>query len=113
MTRPALTGSSRAIEWPSQLWARTRAASPAYWLLAVLLVIGVVVRIVAFTAWWPASTTLADAIPYSVYAATDPLGDPQHPVGYPALLALIGLFTRDVAVTIVAPRWSCLRQSDA
>lgn len=101
MTRPAPTGSSRAIEWPSQLWARTRAASPAYWLLAVLLVIGVAVRIVAFTAWWPASTTLADAIPYSVYAATDPLGDPQHPVGYPALLALIGVFTRDVAVTIV------------
>ena len=54
----------------------------------------------AFTAWWPAVTTLADSIPYSGYADADPLGDPQHPAGYPTLLALFGLVSRDLAVAI-------------
>jgi hypothetical protein len=74
---------------------------PSGWILIVLVGVGVAIRIVAFTAWWPASTTLADAIPYSVYAEADPLGDPQHPVGYPGILALLGFVSRELALVII------------
>jgi hypothetical protein len=94
-------GYASSASRESNLWSRAKKASPAYLILAAFVVIGVAVRVVAFTAWWPASTTLADAIPYSAYAESDPLGDPQHPVGYPAMLALLGFVTRDLAVTIV------------
>jgi hypothetical protein len=94
-------GSAPDARRSASRWSRLKAAGPAYWILAVLILVGVAVRIVAFTAWWPASTTLADATTYSFYAEADPLGDPQHPVGYPALLALLGFVTRELAVTIV------------
>jgi hypothetical protein len=59
------------------------------------------VRGVACLALWPAATTLSDAGGYAVHAAGNPLTDPQHPAGYAALLALLGLVSRDIAVTVL------------
>lgn len=72
----------------------------AGWVLVGLLIAGLALRIVAEVSYWPATTTLSDAIPFSAYALDDPIGSPQHPPGYSLLLAAIGLFTREVAVTI-------------
>lgn len=47
------------------------------------------------------ATTLSDAANYATDATGNLLTDPQHPAGYPALLALIGLLTRNIAVTII------------
>jgi Dolichyl-phosphate-mannose-protein mannosyltransferase len=94
---PATSSASRA----AVLWSRGRAAGPAYWVLGVLVALGGALRIVASVSWWPAVTTLADSWPYAAYADADVLGDPQHPAGYPAWLALIGLVTRALPVTIV------------
>lgn len=100
--------SSNGVSRRSAFWHRAKAAGPAYWILAALVLVGVAIRIVAFTAWWPASTTLADAIPYSVYAEADPLGDPQHPVGYPGMLAILGFVSRELAVVIVLQHLLCI-----
>jgi hypothetical protein len=69
--------------------------------LSALVLAGLGIRVVACFAIWPAATTLSDAASYATDAARNPLADPQHPAGYPALLALIGLITRNIAVTIV------------
>ena len=71
------------------------------WILVGFVVAGGAVRAVACLALWPAATTLSDAATYAVDAASNPMADPQHPAGYPALLALIGVFTRSVAVPIL------------
>jgi 4-amino-4-deoxy-L-arabinose transferase-like glycosyltransferase len=72
----------------------------AEWVLLGLIVAGVVLRIVAMASFWPATTTLSDAISYSSHAEHDVLGSAQHPPGYSIFLATIGLFSREVAVTI-------------
>jgi len=68
--------------------------------LGGLLVAGLALRLVAEASYWPVTTTLSDAFPFSAYAADDPLGSPQHPPGYSVVLAAIGLLSRDVAVTV-------------
>lgn len=70
------------------------------WVLAALLVAGVALRIVAGASWWPATTTLSDAIPFAAFAEGNPLASAQHPPGYSLFLAGIGIFTREVAVAI-------------
>jgi hypothetical protein len=89
-------------------WPRRHSRRPwigrigkAGWVLAALIVAGAVIRGIACFALWPVATTLSDSAGYAVHAATSPLTDPQHPAGYSALLALVGLLTRDVAVTVV------------
>lgn len=69
--------------------------------LAALLLAGIALRLVAIVSWWPVGTTLADSWPYAAYAGTNPLADPQHPAGYSSFLAVIGLFTRQVAVPVL------------
>lgn len=81
--------------------ARLRHLDAAGWALATLLAAGVALRIVAAAASWPVTTTLADAGPYSYYATTNPLTDPAHMAGYSSLLAIAGLFSREVAFAIV------------
>jgi hypothetical protein len=85
---PAVTRRPSKLDVPSAL-------------LAALLTAGVAVRAVACLALWPAALTLSDAANYAADAASNPFTDPQHPAGYPALLAAVGLVTRDVAVTIL------------
>ena len=74
------------------------AGRAALTVLGLLVVAGIVLRIVATTAWWPIVSNLADSYPYASYAERDPFADPQHPGGYSLFLALIGLVTRDIAV---------------
>jgi hypothetical protein len=60
---------------------------------------------VSAIAWGPTVTSLAagDAPVYALYAgAANPFANPQHPVGYPVLLWLIGLVTRDVTALVLA-----------
>ncbi len=76
-------------------------AGPAGWALAAILVAGVVVRGFAAHAWSPTINSLADSIPYAVYAEQGPLENPQHPGGYSAFLAAVGFFSRDIDVTMV------------
>lgn len=66
--------------------------------LGALIVAGIVLRIVATTAWWPIVSNLADSFPYASYAERDPFADPQHPGGYSLFLKGIGVFTREIAV---------------
>ncbi len=68
--------------------------------LGVLLLLGALLRVLAMVAWWPVATTLADSGAYAVYAASDPLADPQHPAGYAASLAVLGVITHKVVVLI-------------
>jgi Dolichyl-phosphate-mannose-protein mannosyltransferase len=70
-----------------------------YALLALLLV-GVALRLVVVVSWWPVTTTLADAVPYSAYAQQGPFDNPQHPAGYSLILATLGALTREVAFTV-------------
>jgi 4-amino-4-deoxy-L-arabinose transferase-like glycosyltransferase len=58
-------------------------------------------RIAAAASAWPVTTTLADSGAYARYAMTNPLADPQHPAGYSALLAVVGVFSRQVAVVTI------------
>jgi hypothetical protein len=73
----------------------------AEWVLLALVLAGAAVRGMACAALWPVATTLSDAATYAIDAGHNPLVDPQHPAGYPALLALIGVFTRNVAVAVL------------
>lgn len=66
--------------------------------LGALVAAGIVLRIVATTAWWPMVTNLADSYPYASYAERDPFADPQHPAGYSLFLKAIGVFTREIAI---------------
>ncbi|MBV9466553.1 MAG: glycosyltransferase family 39 protein [Solirubrobacterales bacterium] len=75
--------------------------STAEWVLVALVLGGIALRLVAILSWWPVGTTNADSWPYSVYAGTNPLADPQHPAGYSTFLALVGFVTRQVAVPVL------------
>ena len=76
-------------------------SGPAGRVLLALIVAGALVRYLACLALWPVATTLSDSGGYAVHAAGNPLSDPQHPAGYPALLALLGELTRSIAVTVL------------
>lgn len=78
-----------------------RPRSKAQWALLALILGGIGLRLLALISWWPVTTTLSDAWPYSYYAGTDPFDNPQHPPGYSALLALLGIFTREVAAAVL------------
>ncbi len=67
----------------------------------LLVLAGAALRIVAAASWWPVATVLSDSGDYAQNAAGNPLASPQHPPGYSALLAVIGVFSHDVGVTIV------------
>lgn len=51
-------------------------------------------------AWWPVSLETIDSWPYVHYALGDLLGSPQHPPGYSALLAALGMVTRSLPVVV-------------
>jgi 4-amino-4-deoxy-L-arabinose transferase-like glycosyltransferase len=70
-------------------------------ILAVLVLAGVALRVVAALSWWPIATNLGDSWPYATHALHDPFDDPMHPAGYSLALAVIGFFTRDVGVVSV------------
>jgi 4-amino-4-deoxy-L-arabinose transferase-like glycosyltransferase len=90
-------GSRRRLRLPD----RMSALGPAGAVLAVLVAGGVGLRIVAVLSWWPANPTLADSWDYAYYASSNPLADPQHPAGYSSFLAVVGVFTRSVAATVI------------
>jgi hypothetical protein len=71
-------------------------------LLWIVVVVGIAVRIVASISWWPAVTILNDSAPYSYFAAHNPLADVNHPAGYMFVLEFFGLFSRELAFTIIA-----------
>jgi hypothetical protein len=74
---------------------------PPGWTLVILVLLGAIIRGIACLAIWPVAVTLSDAATYARDAAGGALVDPQHPAGYPALVALVGLITRDVAAMVV------------
>jgi hypothetical protein len=67
--------------------------------LVALLVAGLALRFVTIVSWWPTTVTLDDG--YQVYAGSNPFGDPQHPAGYPLILAALGAVTRHVELTVL------------
>src|SRR5947209_7542809 len=71
--------------------------SPAQRVLIALAAAGILLRVLAMLAYWPTIPSNADSRPYAVFAAHDPLGDPQHPAGYSLFLWAFGLITRQVA----------------
>ncbi|MGH2953362.1 MAG: glycosyltransferase family 39 protein [Solirubrobacterales bacterium] len=71
------------------------------WILLGLVVAGLVVRGFAAYAWSPTVHSLADSSPYAGYAASNPLDNPQHPAGYSAFLAMVGVVSREITVTMV------------
>ncbi len=81
--------------------ARLRPTDAPGWILIGLVAAGLVLRITAELAWWPTTTTLSDSWPYSAYAGANPFDNPQHPGGYSALLAIVGLVTHQVAVPVI------------
>jgi 4-amino-4-deoxy-L-arabinose transferase-like glycosyltransferase len=81
--------------------ARLRHVHPATLVLAALVVAGVALRVLGATASWPVSTTLADAGSYAAYATANPMEDPLHTAGYSSFLAVVGVFTREVAVVTI------------
>ncbi len=64
----------------------------------VLLVLGIALRLIAELSWWPVGTTLEDA--YEAHTSS-PFQNELHPAGYPAILGLIGLVTREVAAPVI------------
>jgi hypothetical protein len=78
-----------------------RPREPAHWLLLAIVCAGLVLRILATLSWWPAVTSLTDSFPYAAYAERGGLENPQHPAGYPWLLALVGLFSRQLEVAVI------------
>lgn len=79
---------------------RLRPTEPGHWVLVAIVGAGCALRVLAMLSWWPATTNLADSFPYAEYAARNPLDNPQHPAGYSSLLAVAGLFSREVAFTV-------------
>jgi hypothetical protein len=81
--------------------ATIRAAWPdgaaGYTLLALLLA-GAALRVIAIFSWWPVTTTLGDS--YEHYTS-NPFDNPLHPAGYSAIMAGVGLITRQVAVFVL------------
>lgn len=70
--------------------------APGYALLGLLLA-GTALRLVAIISWWPVTTTLGDS--YELYTS-NPFENPLHPAGYSAIIAAIGLLTREIAAPI-------------
>ncbi len=104
--RPVAADSQAAPRVPQRTEVRERdgrrqSRGACVPILAVLILVGVTLRIVALASWWPAATLFTDSYAYTKYAASNPLASPQHPAGYPALLAFIGFFSRAIWVTIV------------
>jgi hypothetical protein len=83
------------------VWAGWTSPSWALFALGALVLAGVALRVLASAAAWPTLPTLADSWPYSYYAATDPLSNPQHPPGYSVFLAGVGVVTRTVGAFVV------------
>jgi hypothetical protein len=67
--------------------------------LLALLVAGVVLRLLVIVSWWPTTVTLDDG--YQTFADSNPFADPQHPAGYPMILAALGAVTREVAAPVL------------
>jgi Dolichyl-phosphate-mannose-protein mannosyltransferase len=82
-------------------WAGWRSPSWALYALAILVLAGILLRVAASFAVWPSPPDLADSWPYSYYAATDPLANPQHPPGYSLFIAALGLITHSVGAFVV------------
>ena len=79
---------------------RIRPREPAEYVLAGLLVAGLCLRVFAAWAWWPATTNLSDSAAYAV-AGSDPLDSALHQPGYPLVLALLGVFSDEIAVPVL------------
>jgi hypothetical protein len=86
---------------PRSAWAGWTTASWALYVLAALVLAGVVLRVVASVAAWPTLPTLGDSWPYAYYAGADVFGNPQHPAGYSIFLGLIGFVTHTVGAFVV------------
>jgi 4-amino-4-deoxy-L-arabinose transferase-like glycosyltransferase len=97
LTTRLRAAARRGIEAVRAFWP----AGPPGWILLGLLVVGLVVRGFAAYAWSPTVHSLADSSAYAGFAETNPLDNPQHPGGYSAFLALVGLISREVTVTVV------------
>lgn len=65
------------------------------------MVIGLALRVAASLAVWPVGLGIDDSAPYTSAAAHNLLSDVQAPGGYPALLAALGVFTRQVGAVVV------------
>ena len=63
-----------------------------------LLVTGLALRLIAELSWWPVGTTLEDG--YEAHAS-NPFQNELHPAGYSAIVALIGVVTRQVAAPVI------------
>lgn len=77
------------------------AGSRPHRVLVALIVVGLTLRVLAALAVWPVGLGINDSAPYTTAAASNPLSDAQAPAGYPAVLALLGLITRQVAVVMI------------
>ena len=77
------------VAWPP--------GAPGYVLLGLLL-IGIALRLVAELSWWPVTTTIGDG--YETYTS-NPFDSPLHPAGYSAILAALGLVTREVSAPVI------------
>jgi len=86
--------------------ARLRPREPAHWALLAIVAAGLALRVLALASWWPTLTTLTDSFPYAAFAERGGLEDPQHPAGYPWLLSLLGLFSREVGFAVVVQHLS-------
>ncbi len=64
--------------------------------LALLVLLGLALRILAAIGSWPTMPTLEDG--YQVFAKTSPFTDPQHPAGYSLIIAAFGAVTHRLAV---------------
>lgn len=102
MSRPVDTVSRYGRELRSlPAWAGWTSPSKALYALALLVLAGAVLRVLASEAGWPVLPVLGDSWPYAAYAEGDPLGNQQHPPGYSLFLALIGIVTRYVGAFVV------------
>jgi hypothetical protein len=92
---------SPTAAWLRRTRDRLRPSEPAHWLLLGIVCAGVVLRVLAALSWWPAVTSLTDSFPYAAYAERGGLENPQHPAGYPWLLALVGVFSRELGLAVI------------
>lgn len=99
MARAAAASARRAL-------ARLRPREPAHWVLLAIVGAGLALRALAILSWWPTLTTLTDSFPYAAFAERGGLEDPQHPAGYPWLLSLLGLFSREVGFAVIVQHLS-------
>ncbi len=83
------------MAWVRAWWPAGRAG----YALAVLIFLGLALRILAMLGSWPTLPTLDDG--YQVFAGSNPFMDPQHPAGYALIIAALGAVTRRVAVLIL------------